>query len=149
MSKYIENSIEIKVPAAKLWEILTSPEWTSKYMYGCKTVSDWKEGSDLLWEMMHEGNKIIAVKGKILKIEQDRLLEYTVIDPNSDIEDIPENYLNVTYTLTPEGDQTRLDVTQGDYDNVADGETRYEHSYNNGEGWMPILKQIKTLAESE
>ena len=83
------------------------------------------------------------------KIEQDRFLEYTVIDPNSDIEDIPENYLNVTYTLTPEGDQTRLDVTQGDYDNVADGETRYEHSYNNGEGWMPILKQIKTLAESE
>jgi hypothetical protein len=26
---------------------------TPKYMFGCKTVSDWKVGSTLDWKMMH------------------------------------------------------------------------------------------------
>jgi hypothetical protein len=30
---------------------------------------------------------------------------------------------------------------------VADGQKRYEDSYNGGEGWNPILVQIKALAE--
>jgi hypothetical protein len=75
-------------------------------------------------------------------------LAYTTFDPNSTLEDIPENYVTVTYTLTPKGNQTLLEVTQGDFAHVADGERRYTETYNNGEGWTPILVQIKKLVES-
>ncbi|MBA3971533.1 MAG: SRPBCC domain-containing protein, partial [Bacteroidetes bacterium] len=66
---------------------------------------------------------------------------------NTSIPDLPENYLTVTYDLTAENGQTILTVTQGDYNKVADGEKRYLESYNNGEGWNPILVEIKKMLE--
>jgi hypothetical protein len=40
-----------------------------------------------------------------------------------------------------------LTVTQGDYSKVAEGEKRYTEAFNNGEGWNPILVEIKKLVE--
>ena len=146
--KYIVNSILINAQPSEIWDALTNPEQTKKYMFGCETVSDWQKGSDLLWKMNYEGKEIIAVKGTIASIEKDKMLAYTVIDPNSTtIADIPENYLMVTYCITKENGGHLLTVTQGNYATVADGEKRYKETYNNGEGWMPILKEIKKLVE--
>jgi len=145
---FIKNTIVINAPANKVWDALTNPEQTKKYMFGCETVSDWQPGSPLIWKMLYEGKDFIAVKGNIVIIEPGKRLEYTVIDPNGSIEDIPENYLIVTYELKEEDGRTTLNVTQGDYSTVADGEKRYKDSYNNGEGWNPILVQIKDLVEN-
>ncbi len=146
----ITNSIYIKAPAAKVWDALTNPEQTKKYMFGCETVSDWRIGSPLLWRGSYEGKEMVFVKGTILGIRPNEYLVYTVIDPNNpNIPDIPENYLTVTYTLTKENDGTTLTVTQGDYATVADGEKRYKESYNDGLGWDPILVQIKELVGNE
>lgn len=149
MSKPLEivNSIEILAPAAKVWEVLVNPSQTKKYMFGCETVSDWKKGSQLLWRGEYEGKEMIFVKGTILDIQPQKLLVYTTIDPNTDIDDKSENYLTVTYRLEEKNGQTNFTVTQGDYSTVADGERRYQESYNNGEGWNPILVQIKKIAE--
>lgn len=145
---FVKSSIEINATAAKVWDALVNPEQTKKYMFGCETVSDWKPGSPLLWQMNYEGKEIIAVKGNIVDIQPEKFLAYTTIDPNDkNMEDIPENYLTVTYTLTSENDKTILAVSQGDYTKVANGEKRYQDTYNNGEGWNPILVQIKELAE--
>ena len=117
-------------------------------MFGCETVSDWKKGSSLLWRGSYEGKEMVFVKGDILDIQPGKLLRYTTIDPNSTIDDVPENYLTVTYELVEERGQTHLTVKQGDYSTVAEGERRYQEAYNNGEGWRPILIQIKELVES-
>lgn len=118
-------------------------------MFGCEALSDWNVGSPLLWKGEHEGKEIIWVKGEILDIEPGKFLRYTTIDPHSDIDDISENYLKVTYDLIPQGENTLLKVTQGDYSTVAEGERRYQDSYNNGEGWNPILVEIKKLVEAQ
>lgn len=147
---FITNSININANATKLWNALVNPELTKKYMFGCETVSDWKPGSELLWRGEYEGKAMVFVKGKILQIEPEKYLAYTVIDPNNPaIADLPENYLTVTYTLSEENGITNLVVTQGDYSKVAEGEKRYKDSYNNGEGWNPILFEIKKLVEEE
>ncbi|HYV95516.1 MAG TPA: SRPBCC domain-containing protein [Chitinophagales bacterium] len=143
----VKNSITINAPASKVWDALTNPEQTKKYMFGCETVSDWKEGSPLLWKGNYEGKEMVFVKGDIVSIEPGEFLAYTTIDPNSTIEDIPENYLTVTYDLSEDNGQTVLTVTQGDYSTVADGERRYNETYNGGEGWNPILVEIKKLVE--
>jgi uncharacterized protein YndB with AHSA1/START domain len=148
MKKFIQNTITIDAPAAKVWDILVNPEQTKKYMFGCEALSDWKQGSPLIWKMIYEGKDFIPVKGIIVSIEPEKRLEYTVIDPNSAIEDIPENYLTVIYELFTDNNQTVLTVTQGDYAKVADGEKRYQDSYNNGEGWNPIMVEIKKVAEA-
>ena len=144
----VKNSIDIKTCASVVWDVLINPAKTKKYMFGCETVSDWKVGSDLLWEGSFEGKKMVFVKGKIVKIEPNKILKYTVIDPNASYPDIPENYLNVTYNLFEEGDKTILMVTQDGFENAADGEKRFKDSNNNGEGWNPILIEIKKLAET-
>jgi len=149
MPLIIQNEITIHAPAQRVWDALVNPEQTKQYMFGCEALSDWNVGSPLLWKGEHEGKEIIWVKGEILDIEPGKFLRYTTIDPHSDIDDISENYLEVTYDLIPQGENILLKVTQGDYSTVAEGERRYQDSYNNGEGWNPILVEIKKLVEAQ
>lgn len=145
----IQNEIRIDARAAKVWDALVNPTLTKQYMFGCEAISDWQVGSELLWQGEHEGKDMVWVKGHVLEIEPGKLLRYTTIDPHSNIDDVSENYLQVTYQLIPDGDSTLLKVTQGDYATVADGERRYQDSYNNGEGWNPILIEIRKLVEAQ
>lgn len=145
----VRNSITINAEAAKIWDILTNPEQTKKYMFGCETVSDWKLGSSLLWKGFYEGREMIFVKGYILEIVPGRLLKYSVIDPNASYPDIPENYLSVEYRLDEKNASTILTVIQDGFEEAAEGRKRFEETYNNGEGWSPILVQVKKIAEEK
>ena len=146
---FIKNTILIKAPTDKVWDALTNPHQTKKYMFGCETVSDWKVGNALHWRANYEGKDMVFVVGHIKAIKPNKLLVYTVFDPNSTMPDIPENYLTVTYRLNKRKDKTLLTVTQGDYSLVAEGERRYKESLGDGTGWNPILVQIKALVEAE
>jgi uncharacterized protein YndB with AHSA1/START domain len=143
----VKNTIDINAPASKVWNSLVNPVETKKYMFGCETVSDWKPGSDLLWQGNYEGKDMVFVKGKVIEIVPEKLLSYTTIDPNSTVADIPENYLTVTYELQEHNGKTMLTVTQGDYSTVDEGEKRFRETMQGG-GWEPILIQIKQLVES-
>jgi len=145
----IRNSIDIHAPAAKVWNALTNPAETKKYMFGCEALSDWNPGSPLIWKGNFNGVELIAVKGTISKIEPGKYLEYTVIDPNNPkIPDLPENYLVVTLLLSEHNGVTTLTATQGDYSTVAEGADRYRHSVDGG-GWGPILEAIKAQVEAD
>ncbi len=143
----VRSSIAINAGAAKIWDVLTNPEQTKKYMFGCETVSDWQQGSSLLWRGTYEGKEMIFVKGYILEIVPNRLLKYSVIDPNAAYPDVPENYLSVEYILEQQKGAIVLSVIQDGFEGAAEGRKRFEETYNNGEGWKPILVQIKKVAE--
>ena len=148
VEQIVTNTVVINAPAPIVWHVLTNPEQTKKYMFGCEALSDWTPGSPLLWQGVWEGKAMVFVKGTLVEIIPNAFLAYTTFDPNSTLPDIPENYVTVTYRLTETNGQTLLTVTQGDFATVADGQRRYEESYNNGDGWNPILVQIKQLAEA-
>lgn len=145
--KVVKSTITINAPAVTVWDALVNPQKTKIYMFGCETVSDWQAGSDLLWRGVHEGQEMVFVKGKIIDIKPKSFLKYTVIDPFATYPDIPENHLNVTYELIPQGPKTMLIVTQDGFETAAEGEQRYIDVYNNGEGWNSILAEIKKVAE--
>jgi uncharacterized protein YndB with AHSA1/START domain len=144
----VRSSIHIQAPAAKVWKALTDAEITKQYMFGCAALSDWKVGSPLLWKGTFNGIEVVAVKGTVVDIQPNKVLSFTTFDPNSTLEDIPENYVTATYTLTETKGETLLEVSQGDFSTVADGERRYAETYNNGEGWTPILREIKKIVEA-
>lgn len=145
----VKNTISINAPATEVWDALVNPAKTKVYMFGCETVSDWKAGSPLLWQMIHEGKEFIPVKGVVKEIQPNKFLKYSVIDPHAPYADIPENHLDVTYQLTEQNGQTSLTVIQDGFETAAEGEKRYKDVYNNGEGWNPILVQIKKLVEEK
>ena len=139
---FIRQSINIKAPAAKVWDLLVNPEKTKLYMFGCKVISDWKIGSRVLWK--GEADGVIYVKGYLVRIVPEQLLQYTVFDPNGKIEDIPANYLTVTYELSFNNGVTTFIISQGDFSKVANGEERYKHTVTGGDF---ILQKINELAE--
>ncbi|MBX7150955.1 SRPBCC domain-containing protein [bacterium] len=144
---FVNAVVTIHAPVSKVWEALINPAITRQYMYGCDVLCDWKIGNPVLWKGMANGKEMIFVKGHLLKLEPEKLLQFTAIDPNSDIEDIPANYLTVTYELKPSGNQTTLYVSQGDYSKVAQGQKRYEESKNGG--WDMVLSKIKEIVEQQ
>jgi uncharacterized protein YndB with AHSA1/START domain len=113
-------------------------------MFGCYADTDWKPGSPLLWKGAADHR--LYVKGHVVAVESPYRLVYTVIDPNSPIPDIPENYLTMSYDLKDRGPQSCvLEITQGDFSIVANGAERYRDSLNGGDS---ILISIKGLAEA-
>lgn len=142
----VQNDIKINAPISKVWDALVNPEQTAKYMHGCKAVSDFKVGSPLEWNATMDGKEMTFVIGNIVSIEPEKLLAYTTFDPFGTYDNIPENYLTVTYTLSSDNGQTLFNVTQGDYTLVANGEQRYNKAIAEG-GWSSLLIEIKHLVE--
>ena len=68
MPKFITNEITINAPATEVWDALVNPAKTKVYMFGCEALSDWAEGSPLIWQMDYEGKPFIAVKDRISQI---------------------------------------------------------------------------------
>lgn len=144
----ITNTITINAPAASVWDALVNPEQTKKYMYGCEALSDWEQGSPLIWKGEFDGVELIAVKGAVEEIVPEEYLAYTVLDPNGPYEDVPANYLLVTYSLHTSNGETTLTVTQGDYATAPDGDKRYKEAVDGG-GWSAIIAEIKKLVEAK
>jgi len=141
----IRKTVEIGAPVSQVWKVLTDNAFIPQYMFGCLAETDWQPGSPLLWRGAADGK--LYVKGHVVASDAPHRLEYTIIDPNSAIEDIPANYLTVTYELKEDGEgSSTLEISQGDFATVADGQKRYEHSQG---GDDHILGAIKKLAEAQ
>lgn len=138
----ITKTITLNAAAEKVWDALTNPAKTKEYMYNCEALSDWKVGSPLIWKGAKDG--VVYVKGTIVAIEKGKRLQFTTFDPNSTMEDVPSNYITVTYGLSPEGNKTTLSIIQSTPVNATDAEKRHNES---AAGWEMVLKGVKEVAE--
>ncbi len=48
-------SATINVPISKVWDALVNPDAIKRYMFGATVVSDWREGSSIVWEGEWQG----------------------------------------------------------------------------------------------
>jgi uncharacterized protein YndB with AHSA1/START domain len=141
----IRKAIDIDAPVETLWKVLTDSEFIKQYMFGCIAETDWQPGSPLLWKGAGDGK--LYVKGHIVSVEKPYRLACTIFDPNSTIKDIPANYLTMTYELKKRNDGSSvLEITQGDFSAVEDGDRRYQHSLDGDDS---VLVGIKKVAEAE
>lgn len=134
-----KSSIEINTTVDKVWDAITNPEIIKQYFFGVDVVTDWKEGSSIIYKGMWEG-KPFEDKGEILKIEPKKLLITSYWTSFSGLEDIPENYQNVTYKLENKDKTTVLTIEQ----NNIDTKDTAKHSEDN---WNYILSGLKKLLE--
>ena len=134
------KSIVIDAKPQRVWEALTDPAQVKQVMWGSEVESDWKQGSPLIYRGVWEG-KPFEDKGTILEIDPPRLLRTNYYSPLSGKADVPENYAEVTYALVPEGNGTKITVTQS---NIADEKTR-DHSESN---WGGALETMKKMIEA-
>ncbi|MBV6646085.1 MAG: SRPBCC domain-containing protein [Cyclobacteriaceae bacterium] len=140
----IVNEVEIDASTKEVWKALVDPEKTKRYMFNCEVICSWQIGDPILWKGATDG--IVYVKGNLRELVEDVCFEFSIFDPNAEYPEVPENYLYARYDLISSGAKTRLKVTQGDYNTVADGEKRYQDTMAQG-GWQPVLDQIKKIVE--
>ncbi len=132
-------SIAVNVPIGKVWDAFVNPSVIRQYMFGTNVVSDWKEGSHIVWKGEWEGKKY-EDRGVILKLKPQRMISYSHFSPLSGLPDAPENYHTVTIELSPDKNGTRVTLTQ---DNNPDEEAR-QHSEKN---WAMMLSSLKKVLQ--
>jgi uncharacterized protein YndB with AHSA1/START domain len=101
----------IQAPASKVWAAITRPKLIKQYLFNTEVISDWKEGSPIVYRGEWEG-KPFEDKGKILQIEPEKRLVSTHWSPLSGVPDTPENYHTVAYELSEQGGRTEVTITQ-------------------------------------
>lgn len=136
----LNTSIIINAPAAKVWEALTNPAIVKQYFFGTNVKSDWKKDSPIIWEGEWEG-RAYQDKGHILDIEPGRYLKYNYWSSMSGTGDKPENYADISYSLSEQDGKTVLTVTQ---DNIKNQESK-EHSEQN---WQFVFGKMKDMVEN-
>ena len=141
MSKGIVATASTTIDAqpAKVWSALTTPDSIRQYMFGATVISDWKEGSPIVWKGEWQG-KPYEDKGVILRLEPERVLQYSHFSPLSGIPEAPDSYHTVTIDLSKEGSGTRVTLSQ---DNNANEQAR-QHSEKN---WQTMLAGLKKVVE--
>lgn len=141
----IEKNFPFQVSVEKLWDLLTNPAMTKQYMFGCEILSNWKIGDPVLWQGPNqEGKTITYVKGHVLEIEIGKQLKISMFDAQSDMEDIPSNYIYLTYNISGDSNSSTLHLIQDGYEDAANGKKRFEES---NAGWDMLLPIMKKLVE--
>lgn len=132
-AKKITRHIKLKANTSTVWDVLTNPNKTKQYMFNCEVSSAWSVGSDITWKGNYMGYES-GERGKILSVVPLKELRYSSIDPNFGIEDIPVNYLNVSYNINAiHNNETELIIT---VENFNQDENRLTHV---SEGWDNIV----------
>jgi len=136
----VKKSIEINADKAKVWDALVNPEKIKLYLFGTETISDWKGGSPIIFQGVWEG-VTYKDKGTILEFIPEQKLKYDYWSSFSKLEDVPENYQQITFDLIKRDGKTILTLTQENVPNQA----AKEHSEAN---WGMVLNQLKQIVES-
>ena len=138
-TRIAEATTTVHAPASRVWEALTNPKLIKQYLFGADVISDWKEGSPILYKGIYEG-KAYEDKGSVLKVEPEKLLLITHWSPLSGSPDTPENYHKVRYELAAKDGSTRLTITQ-------DNNSSEEEQEQNARFWTMVLDGIKKVLE--
>jgi uncharacterized protein YndB with AHSA1/START domain len=134
------STIKMNAPVQKVWDILTEPGYVKQWQYGSELVTDWKPGSDIRFKTAWEG-KIFEQWGKVLEVQKNKLIKYSLFAPRPGLEDKPENYFIMSYVLTAENGQTKLEIIQHD-DRPGAVQEQPQGEEN------PILQGLKQIAEA-
>jgi uncharacterized protein YndB with AHSA1/START domain len=127
----------IKTTPEKLWEALTSSEFSRRYWWDTSVVSDWKVGSPFSLVL----NGTTTDVGEILEADPPRRLSYTFRHIVNEAAR-NERPTRVAFVIEPHGKLVKLTLTHQDFaDNsvILDGISK---------GWPAILSSLKSMLET-
>lgn len=145
--------IYIKAPPQKIWDAITSPEWTAKYGYQARAEYDLRPGGvarhHATAEMVEMGLPEVIIDGEVLEADPPLRLVTTYRWLFSE-ENKAEGFTRVTWeiAITSAG-FCKLTVTH----DVAGAPMmasaiRGDFSEQGGGGWTWILSDLKSLLET-
>ena len=136
--------VYIRTTREKLWEAISSPDFTQRYFFNTRVDSDFKKGSEISYlQTGPDGSQSVPVKGKILESDPpNRLVHSFEHSMNSQHGKTYSQPSRVVYEMEEMGDLVKLTLTHDDFN--GDRET-YESVSG---GWPMIINSLKTLLET-
>ncbi len=123
----------------KLWQALTSGEFTRKYWFDRRIESDWRAGSPVRF---YDGDsEVVTDDGVVLESTPPSRLSYTFRPLGGGPGDPWNVYSRVTFTIEPQEGAVKLTL-------VHDELPSEEMAAGFREGWAPILSSLKTFLET-
>ena len=133
----VSKSVDINAKPSKVWNALTNPEIIKEYLVGTETITDWKVGSEIIFQGEYDGHKY-KDKGVVRENISNELLSYSYWSGFSGLEDKPENYSLVTYGLIYSNNTTKLTWTQKGFANKEG----HKHSESGMDEFLGNIKKI-------
>ncbi|MBK9490521.1 MAG: SRPBCC domain-containing protein [Haliscomenobacter sp.] len=133
------STITINASPQKVWDTITKPEWVKLWQYGSDLVTTWEIGTDIKFSTAWE-DKVFEQWGKVQAFKPTELVSYSLFAPRPELEDKPENYFIMSYHLSSENGQTKLEIVQEDNRPNAVQEAPQDEE-------NPVLKLLKEIAE--
>jgi len=145
MMKTLKYSIKINAPKEKVWDVLWSkemyPKWTSVFAKDSNAISDWKEGSSILFTD-GKGNGMYSI---IEKKVQNKQMTFNHIGVLKDGEELPFDDKTKSWTNSIEDYQ--LEEVKGITTLKVSMDTLDEYSDYFAETFPKALKKVKELSE--
>jgi uncharacterized protein YndB with AHSA1/START domain len=132
MAKEFTYTIYIQSTPEKIWEAITTPEFTKLY-WGHQIVSDW--AIDSKWEMLRNSDLSLNVIGKVVESNPPHRLVLTWAEA-----DKLADQSHVVFEIEAMAEKVRLNVTHTELSDYM--AARITH------GWPIVLSGLKTLLET-
>lgn len=129
----------IRAPADRVWQALTSAEFTSQYFFGTHVESGWQTGDPVRYRNSPEGD--VAVEGEVLEADPPRRLVVTW-RALYDEEAAREAPSRVTWEIEELQGQCRLRIV---HDRFPDGSVMPGQV---ADGWPYLAASLKSLLET-
>jgi uncharacterized protein YndB with AHSA1/START domain len=122
----------------RVWQALTSAEFTGRYWFGRRVESDWRVGSPVRY-LADDGR--LSDSGEILECDPPRKLSFTW--RVEFVEELRrEGFSRVTFTLEPMDGTVKLTLV---HDRLQPGSKVLEGASG---GWVMILSSLKSMLET-
>jgi len=131
----------IKATPERIWEAITTPEFTTKYFHGSCVESTFEPGAP--YNGYSTDRSQHWVDGEVLEADPPRRLQHTwrsLYDPEAAI----EPHSRVTWEIEPQQDGTCLLTVVHDQ---LENSPKTAGSVS-GAGWVQVLSGLKTLVET-
>lgn len=133
------SKVIINATKQKVWDVLTKPEFVKQWQYGSDLITTWTVNDRIEFVTKWE-DKVFRQWGTVLSYNPTDNLSYTLFAPRPGLEDKPENYFTMTYTLTLIDGATQLEIIQQDNrPNAVQEEPQGDEN--------PILQGLRKVAE--
>ena len=137
----VEVETTIEADASVVWDALTARK--SAMFMGAEVETDWGPGSPISFTGEFEG-QAFKDHGEIRDIEDRRRLTFTHYSPTSGKPDVPDSYNLVDVRLEPQGERTRVKLSQTPLGGERPDKPTVEAFRRN---WEVMLDGLKTAAE--
>ena len=139
----IEREIVVAAPAERLWEVLTRPEHIGRWFEGMDVELDLRPGGMMVLTSQEFG-KFQAI---VDQVAPPRLFAHRwARHPDTPVSE--GTATRVEFTLTPQGDGTRVRVAESGFastDAVKVDQAR--HAEANSQGWRQVLGSLQRYVE--